>query len=415
MLSQEVIFQHLVKGEYNQIIKFLHDHKELLNDEVTIHHAVSIFLTELFAKVQKERLDGDLKLHLQLLFIIHAKGFYTLPDADAIKLIGILYEGQYDEMWYKAAKPFSEDPICARIIECYEMSQVNLVAHSKMTVDPALQQYRSNTSGNFEVKKITAGNIPTFLKVFVRGIENLEPLKGLIEKLPTVRRANITQKDNRKDDLTLYLQPPYNIEEMQEQVEAALEAHYNRKPNDPVFEQEFISEISDTAYFQVLDMMIDLVIGMERTKATFGEWGEDDYRNLLLSHLNTLSQKHSATGESFNSNGKTDILFRDQYKNNLLIAECKLWKGESKLADAIDQLLTRYVTWRDEKTAILIFNNSISGFTQLIQKAVNEVQRHPQFHLFAGKRRDTSYSFIFRDKVDPSKTIRLELVLFNFV
>jgi hypothetical protein len=57
-----------------------------------------------------------------------------------------------------------------------------------------------------------------------------------------------------------------------------------------------------------------------------------------------------ATGETFNFQGKTDILIRAQGKN-IFIAECKFWKGEKVFLETIDQLLS-YLSWRDSKAAI---------------------------------------------------------------
>jgi len=72
-----------------------------------------------------------------------------------------------------------------------------------------------------------------------------------------------------------------------------------------------------------------------------------------------------ATGETFNSNGKTDILIRYENKN-IFIAECKFWRGESLYLKTIDQLLG-YVTYRDTKTALLIFIKN-KNFTDILNK-----------------------------------------------
>jgi hypothetical protein len=59
--------------------------------------------------------------------------------------------------------------------------------------------------------------------------------------------------------------------------------------------------------------------------------------------------KGQATGETFNFQGKTDILIRVEGKN-VFIAECKFWKGEKALLATLDQLLS-YLSWRDTKAA----------------------------------------------------------------
>jgi hypothetical protein len=243
----------------------------------------------------------------------------------------------------------------------------------------------------------------------------LEPLQYLLIKLPTVSKANLTERVTGKKNLTVYLQPPYDLTELNDQVDGTLEAYFNTMPSDPVFKSEVISAISDTAYFQVIDYMIGLGQSLERSKRSAAAWNENMFRDYFLRFLDALSESHTATGEAFNADGKTDILVRDKAKNNLLIAECKMWTGSSGVAAAIDQLLGRYITWRDEKAAILFFNNTAKGFSDVVEKAVAAVKAHPLCHLMVGTRRETSFSFIFKNGSDSTRTIQLELVLFNFV
>jgi hypothetical protein len=59
--------------------------------------------------------------------------------------------------------------------------------------------------------------------------------------------------------------------------------------------------------------------------------------------------------------GKTDILIRIDGKN-IFIAECKFWTGPKGFTETIDQLLG-YLSWRDTKAAIVMFNRK-KGFFQ---------------------------------------------------
>ena len=80
---------------------------------------------------------------------------------------------------------------------------------------------------------------------------------------------------------------------------------------------------------------------------------------MIVDNPYTLINGHyegSATGETFNASGKTDILIRAENKN-VFIAECKFWKGPKSFDDAITQLLG-YLSWRDTKTALLVFNKT---------------------------------------------------------
>jgi len=93
-------------------------------------------------------------------------------------------------------------------------------------------------------------------------------------------------------------------------------------------------------------------------------------------YSSTGSTKEKQTGETFNGEGKSDIIIR-QGGANVFIAECKIWEGVTAFTAAIDQL-QRYVTWRDTKTALIIFNRN-KGFSDVIQKAQEAVRAHPQY------------------------------------
>jgi len=133
-----------------------------------------------------------------------------------------------------------------------------------------------------------------------------------------------------------------------------------------------------------------------------------------LPYLNSISRRHSATGETFNKKGRTDILIQDNDGYNVFIAECKLWKGGVYLSAAINQLLERYVSWRDEKVAILVFNKDVASFSDVVIKAIEAVKNHPKCINMVKKRKDTSISFSFKHFEDHEKSLKLELVLFNF-
>ena len=164
----------------------------------------------------------------------------------------------------------------------------------------------------------------------------------------------------------------------------------------------------------LLDKIIQLGMNMEKVPDLVKSFDEEYIRDYFLPHLNSISTTLSATGETFNKNGRTDILIQDDKGRNVFIAECKLWHGNSYLHEAIDQLLTRYVSWRDEKTAILVFNKDVSGFSDVIKKGVATVKSHQNCLAMIRERKETSFSFLFKHKDDPEKKIKLELVLFNF-
>ena len=59
------------------------------------------------------------------------------------------------------------------------------------------------------------------------------------------------------------------------------------------------------------------------------------------------------TGETFRKKGKSDIHIMFENKA-AFIGECKIWHGIKNFKEAVEQLFS-YSTWRDTKTAIIVF------------------------------------------------------------
>ena len=115
-------------------------------------------------------------------------------------------------------------------------------------------------------------------------------------------------------------------------------------------------------YEQALKITQDMALVMERSPDAFKTMDEEALRQHFLVQLNGQFEG-KVTGETFNMAGKTDILLREG-ERNVFIAECKFWKGPKAFGEAIDQLLG-YATWRDSKTAILVFNRGTETSTVL--------------------------------------------------
>ena len=128
-------------------------------------------------------------------------------------------------------------------------------------------------------------------------------------------------------------------------------------------------------YDHALSILRNMVRAMELSPSAFGALGEEEIRNFFLVYLNG-EYKGQATAEAFNFQGKTDILLGFEGRN-AFIAECKFWKGEKGLLEAIDQLLS-YLSWRDTKTAILLFNRNLN-FSRVLEKIVPTVRSHQCF------------------------------------
>ena len=137
--------------------------------------------------------------------------------------------------------------------------------------------------------------------------------------------------------------------------------------------------------------------------------GEEDLRQHFLVQLNG-QYEGQATGETFNYEGRTDILVRVQGRNTF-IAECKFWRGSADLKNAIDQLLG-YTSWRDTKAALLIFNRDTVMSTVLKNVPV-AVQGHPNWKSNYDCDQETGFRCAFTHRDDPGKTITLTVLVFN--
>jgi len=256
-----------------------------------------------------------------------------------------------------------------------------------------------------------------YLKVFLKNSEFMPKIQSVLRQLHSVAKVNITPSKSMyspPENLTIYPKVVFSIGEMKSEVEAELERFFSGGTSDPVFIDITIPALGDPAYFAILDRIIQLGINLEKYPNLTQHLDEEGIRNYFLPYLNTISKSHSATGETFNKKGRTDILIQDNNGYNVFIAECKLWKGKSHLHDAINQLLERYVSWRDEKVALLVFNKDVSDFSDVIEKGMEAAKNHPNCQDMVEKRKSTSFSYIFRQVEDPNRKIKLELVLFNF-
>lgn len=256
-----------------------------------------------------------------------------------------------------------------------------------------------------------------YLKVFVKDIDRIGEVQYFLDRLNSVGKVNLTKSNSRYSppyNLTVYPSRVYDITEVRDEVKISLESYFIGSPVDPQFIDDTISSISDHAYFQILDYILRLGMNLEKYKDLTSKFDEERCRDYFLPFLNSISKSHSATGETFNKIGRTDILVQDHQGSNIFIAECKIWRGSAKLVEAIDQLLERYVNWRDEKVALIVFNKDVQNFSKVVKEATAELEKHPNCKKLLKKRYDTSFSFSFRHPDDEVKTIKFELILFNF-
>ncbi len=168
-------------------------------------------------------------------------------------------------------------------------------------------------------------------------------------------------------------------------------------------------EIDVGVYDEILSIISSMSLVMERSPHVFIRLDEESIRMHFLLFLNGHFQG-KATGETFNYEGKTDILIRENDKN-VFIAECKFWHGEKVFNETIDQLLG-YTSWRDTKTAILIFNKN-KDFTSVLKTIDAIAKRHPNFVREIPYSSESGFRYVYHQRDDKDRELILTIQAFN--
>lgn len=159
--------------------------------------------------------------------------------------------------------------------------------------------------------------------------------------------------------------------------------------------------IEEAEYQNILRIIENMSFVMERNPKVFSKAPEQAIRDHYLVQLNG-QYEGSATGETFNSEGKSDILVREG-SANLFVAECKVWHGRRKLVEAIGQLF-RYVTWRDTKTAIIVFNRN-QDTTGVVQTIKTAIEAYPCYKRDCKLEGDTRLRAVFGRPDDSTREV----------
>jgi hypothetical protein len=166
--------------------------------------------------------------------------------------------------------------------------------------------------------------------------------------------------------------------------------------------------LSNDDYENILRIMRSMVHVMERSPRAFLQLQEEDLRTHFLIQLNG-QYEGLATGETFNFQGKTDIFIPFE-SNAVFIAECKFWKGEKAFWETIDQLLN-YLSWRDTKTAILIFNRN-RDFSAVLERIAEATPKHPHYKRTVNTA-ETVFRYVFGQPKDSNREVIVTILAFD--
>ena len=99
------------------------------------------------------------------------------------------------------------------------------------------------------------------------------------------------------------------------------------------------------------------------------------------------------------------------FGKNIFIAECKFWRGEKSFVETIDQILS-YLSWRDTKAAIIIFNRN-KNLTDVLAKIKEATKSHPHYKKGPTIESDTQFQYVFGNPTDHNREIMLAIMAFD--
>jgi len=272
-------------------------------------------------------------------------------------------------------------------------------------------EYPSDKAGDAEAIKKTIerilANIRWYLEIIRKDVEaHNQQLRNHIGQRVKQRRERLARHESIIKTLNIPLTRRPGAPDV-----AALPIHRRivrplptapGKPPEPGIREE--------EYAHILKVIRHEGLSFETTPQTFTKHDEEELRDIILAHLNG-HYLGLATGETFRKGGKTDIRIEDQNRA-AFVAECKVWRGETELANAIDQLLG-YLTWRDCKGALIVFNFRNAKFAELQAKLPEVVKSHRLFLSEVYGQDSGEWRFRMRSLEDEDRIVTLHVFLFN--
>jgi hypothetical protein len=237
----------------------------------------------------------------------------------------------------------------------------------------------------------------------------------LNDSLPSLIRTAVEQRKSKlMADQNLVAGLGYNLKPRGDAPKTYVTPAVRRKVHvqrAPVSTAPFKPEpvLDEANYKAILGIIQSMALVMERSPTAFAEMGEENLRQQFLVQLNGQFEG-AANGETFNYQGKTDILIREQDRN-IFIAECKFWRGEKSFTETLDQILS-YLSWRDTKVAVLVFNRN-KGFSDVLAKIKETAKVHPHCKRGPTIEGETRFRYVFGNPSDHNREVILTVLAFD--
>lgn len=235
-------------------------------------------------------------------------------------------------------------------------------------------------------------------------------LNNHIKSVFSARKLKLLSKNNLLSSLGVPLRKKGNVPTTFSIPKPQLREKIIVKPivNEKGFKPE--PKLDNENYQKILKIINDIGKNFERMPSVYKDKGEEDLRDHILMILDPNFEFGSASGETFNKTGKTDIQLR--YDSSVVfIAECKFWSGPKNYLSTIDQLL-KYLTWRDNKASVIIFVKQ-KDFSSILIKVETETIKHPNFLNVVDKTDENWFNYRFHINSDRNREIQLAIQVYN--
>lgn len=235
-------------------------------------------------------------------------------------------------------------------------------------------------------------------------------LDSFIKSLLTQRKQKILSKNSLMSSLGVPLKKKSNISNTFSVPQPKLKEKISIRPT--VMEKGFKPEptLDENNYNHILKLINDVGKNFERMPSVYKGKEEEDLRDHILMTLDPNFELGSASGETFNKSGKTDIQLR--YDSSVIfIAECKFWSGEKGYLKTISQLLN-YLTWRDTKASVVLFVRQ-KDFTSILEKVETSTNQHENYLGFVNKSDENWFNYRFHINGDKNRELKLAVQLYH--
>jgi hypothetical protein len=380
--------------------------------------------TEIWKETEDYLLNVGTQQYLQHLkskyelneIVIHTEEAYAEPKEEYIKAEDFPYDfhvvsgKSYPKQVYYFNVPYSgNSDLLSYRPSTFTLSPPRAYINSNMLVLRFVQFYDDVQRINKEYESFINS-----LQGMVNNLNNdIRQYNGVLEphilNIVNLRKEEILKRREQYASLAVPIRKKDNVSNTFSIPSPEIKKKINLKPVQTAKDFTPTPVLSQEVYFDILKIINDMGKEFERKPSVYSNKGEEDLRD----HFLMLLEPHfggSATGETFNKSGKTDILLRYE-GSNVFVGECKFWSGKKGFLKTIDQLLG-YLTWRDSKTAVIMFVPN-KDFSSVVDTAKEAITQHPNYVMFNGDSDETWSNYTFHISDDDNKEIKLALMLYH--